>query len=59
MLKRENQQQVADFLLRHADARAGELALPQFGRIAGDGRQNLPGDDGMDGFFYAVVEKAA
>ena len=24
---------------------------------AGAGRQNLPGENGMDGFFYAVVEK--
>jgi len=29
-----------------------------FGRAAGDGRQNLPGMGGMDGFFYAIVEKA-
>lgn len=59
VLKCENQQQVAEFLGRHADARVTELALPQFGHRAGDGRQNLPGDDGMDGFFYAAVEKAA
>lgn len=59
VLKRENQLQIDEFLLRHGDAGAAGLALPQFGQAAGHGRQNLPGDDGMDGFFYAAVEKAA
>jgi 16S rRNA (cytosine967-C5)-methyltransferase len=30
---------------------------PKFGRAAGAGRQRLPGEDGMDGFFYALLEK--
>ena len=35
-------------------------AVPEwFGRRSGVGRQNLPGDGGMDGFFYAVVDKRA
>ena len=29
----------------------------RFGREAGAGRQRLPGEDGMDGFFYAVLVK--
>ena len=29
-----------------------------FGRDAGVGRQRLPGDAGMDGFFYARLAKA-
>jgi 16S rRNA (cytosine967-C5)-methyltransferase len=37
---------------RHVDVPAA------FGRAAGAGRQNLPGTGGMDGFFYAIVEKA-
>jgi len=45
------------FLARTADA----VAVPldeRFGRISGAGRQRLPGEDGMDGFFYALVRKA-
>jgi 16S rRNA (cytosine967-C5)-methyltransferase len=40
-----------------ADARHVDVPAA-FGRAAGDGRQNLPGMGGMDGFFYAIVEKA-
>jgi 16S rRNA (cytosine967-C5)-methyltransferase len=31
----------------------------RYGRAAGAGRQRLPGEDGMDGFFYALLEKHA
>ena len=51
----ENARQVDAFLARHADARP-LLAVPGW-RAAGTGVQNLPGEAGMDGFFYAVVEK--
>ncbi|HEX5693598.1 MAG TPA: 16S rRNA (cytosine(967)-C(5))-methyltransferase, partial [Arenimonas sp.] len=44
------------FLARHADARAA--SLPEIhGHPSGAGRQRLPGEDGMDGFFYARLEK--
>lgn len=57
VLREENEAQVAAFLGRHADARAA--ALPErFGHASGAGRQRLPGEDGMDGFFYARLEKA-
>ncbi|TDR42521.1 16S rRNA m(5)C-967 methyltransferase [Tahibacter aquaticus] len=59
VLRRENEQQIGAFLARQADARALDAIPPRFGRAAGAGRQNLPGNDGMDGFFYAIVEKAA
>lgn len=57
VLPRENAQQIDDFLGRTADARAIDAIPSRFGRAAGAGRQNLPGVGGMDGFFYAIVEK--
>ncbi len=56
VLAAENAQQVAAFLRRHEDARTLSV-LPHW-HVAGAGAQNLPGEGGMDGFFYAVVEKA-
>ena len=56
ILKQENELQVADFLGRNADARAVLLA-DSYGHSAGAGRQRLPGEDGMDGFFYARLQK--
>ena len=55
VLDRENTQQIDDFLRRHADARALPVGLGWHAR--GSGEVNLPGEAGMDGFFYAVVEK--
>ncbi len=51
----ENARQVAAFLAGHADARP--LSLPLIWHAAGDGAQNLPGEGGMDGFFYAILQK--
>ncbi len=57
ILRRENAAQVEAFLSRTPDAAID--ALPEsFGRAEGPGRQRLPGDDGMDGFFYARLRKA-
>lgn len=56
LLRAENEAVIATFLKRHVDART--LALPEsFGHAAGAGRQNLPGERGMDGFYYALLEK--
>lgn len=56
VLAAENANQVAAFLDRQSGARAG--ALPgKWGRAAGAGRQIPPGEDGMDGFYYACLEK--
>lgn len=56
VLRAENETVLAQFLDRHDNAKA--LPVPErFGVAAGVGRQNLPGADGMDGFFYAAVEK--
>jgi 16S rRNA (cytosine967-C5)-methyltransferase len=54
VLSEENSRQVEAFLARTPQARA--LALDaRFGRESGPGRQRLPGEDGMDGFYYALL----
>jgi 16S rRNA (cytosine967-C5)-methyltransferase len=56
VLRAENEAVLAAFRADCADARA--IDVPDaFGRTAGEGRQNLPGTGGMDGFYYAIVEK--
>jgi 16S rRNA (cytosine967-C5)-methyltransferase len=57
ILHEENARQVEAFLARTADARAEPLP-GHLGRAAGPGRQRLPGEDGMDGFFQARLRKA-
>ena len=57
VLPDENQRQVEAFLARTPDAAALPLGEAE-GRAAGPGRQRLPGDDGTDGFFYALLRKA-
>ncbi len=56
VLARENSELVARFLALQPDARACPVA-PSWGRRFGHGRQILPGDRGMDGFYYAVLVK--
>ena len=62
ILRRENDGQVAAFLARTANATLESLD-DRFGHaIAVEGshghvRQRLPGEDGMDGFFYARFRK--
>lgn len=58
ILKCENEAQVDAFLARTADASAEPLD-DRFGHASGVGRQRLPGENGMDGFFYARLRKAA
>ena len=56
VLRAENEAVVRAFRGEHADARS--VPVPSaFGHAAGDGRQNLPGVGGMDGFYYAILEK--
>ena len=57
ILPEENAGQVDAFLARTADVRACPLPAA-FGHAAGAGRQRLPGEDGMDGFFYARLQKS-
>lgn len=56
VLEAENAAQIEDFRARHRDAVAGGR-LPAGWHAAGTGAQNLPGESGLDGFFYAVLEK--
>ncbi|MBP6596044.1 MAG: 16S rRNA (cytosine(967)-C(5))-methyltransferase RsmB [Arenimonas sp.] len=56
VLRDENERQVAAFLARTPDALARPLDA-RFGRVSGAGRQRLPGEDGMDGFFYALLQR--
>lgn len=58
ILKAENENQIAAFLSRTPNAHA-EILDPAFGHAAGPGRQRLPGELGMDGFFYARLGKPA
>lgn len=58
ILAAENARQVDAFLARTPDARAEPLDA-RFGRVAGAGRQRLPGDADGDGFFYARLRRTA
>jgi 16S rRNA (cytosine967-C5)-methyltransferase len=57
ILSEENTAQIDAFLARTPDAVAEPLDA-RYGRASGAGRQRLPGEDGMDGFFYARLRKA-
>lgn len=57
ILKRENSQQIQRFLEKHADAVA-EDPVVKWGTADSFGRQILPGEAEMDGFYYAVLRKS-
>lgn len=56
ILRDENARQVEAFLARTADARAEDPG-DGCGRRDGPGRQRLPGEAGMDGFFLARLRR--
>jgi 16S rRNA (cytosine967-C5)-methyltransferase len=56
ILRAENAERIAAFLARTDDAMEEPLDA-RFGHPAEPGRQRLPGEDGMDGFYYALVRK--
>jgi 16S rRNA (cytosine967-C5)-methyltransferase len=58
LLPEENEAQVRAFLQRHADAREVPLAI-EGSEARAPGRQLFPQPDGGDGFYYALLEKAA
>lgn len=57
VLPQENAGQLANFLANHDDAREQPI-VADWGISAGVGRQILPDQDGMDGFYYACIEKS-
>lgn len=56
LLREENERLVQAFADTHDDARVIPVQLPA-GHAAGPGWQLLPGEDGLDGMFYALLEK--
>lgn len=58
VLRRENSEQVRQFLEQHDDAIEVSPAV-EWGTLESGGRQIMPGDAQMDGFFYAVLRKSA
>ncbi len=58
LLRPENSGQIQRFLEQHADAVAVIPDLDGGTAVAG-GYQFMPGDEQMDGFFYAVLQKSA
>lgn len=58
ILPMENVQQIEAFMQRHRDATV--LPLPDaWGHAQAVGRQTLPGEATMDGFYYALLERTA
>lgn len=56
LLRMENAVQLDAFLGRHPDV-TPEMLGDDYGHLDGAGRQRLPGEQGMDGFFYACMRK--
>ena len=56
VLSRENESIIGSFLAERTDADVVRIDAA-WGRPTGPGRQILPGDDAMDGFFYAALAK--
>jgi 16S rRNA (cytosine967-C5)-methyltransferase len=52
----ENENQMTAFLRRHPDA-TEDVLTTEAGRARAVGRQILPGEAGMDGFYYARLRK--
>jgi len=56
ILRPENEEMIEQFLRGQGDAQPMPFAL-EIGHLAGSGRQILPGMSGLDGMYYAVLEK--
>jgi 16S rRNA (cytosine967-C5)-methyltransferase len=56
VLAEENTRQIEHFLAAMQDAREVTVAAA-WGRVCRHGRQQLPGDDNMDGFYFACLRK--
>lgn len=58
ILREENDARMDAFLKRQPGAREQAIEA-DWGRAMPHGRQILPGEDGMDGFYYCLLEKPA
>jgi 16S rRNA (cytosine967-C5)-methyltransferase len=56
ILTQENENQITRFLACHDDAAEIKLTVPS-GIPRAAGQQILPGEQGMDGFYYACLQK--
>jgi 16S rRNA (cytosine967-C5)-methyltransferase len=56
VLRAENEAVIEAFMAGHDDAQATPVALP-VGQSVGYGHQILTGEAGVDGFYYACLEK--
>lgn len=56
ILRQENDQQISNFLHYHNDAEPVPVDA-DWGTATSFGRQILPGQDDMDGFYYACLQK--
>jgi 16S rRNA (cytosine967-C5)-methyltransferase len=56
VLKDENNRQIEKFLANHPDAELSAFDV-EWGRAGDPGRQILPGQQDMDGFYYARLRK--
>jgi 16S rRNA (cytosine967-C5)-methyltransferase len=59
VFRAENAALAARFVTEHPDARALDLGEAAWGRPSGPGRQILPGEAGVDGFYYACLNKSS
>ncbi len=60
VLPRENSEQITTFVKKSPDATLVSIPVSNdasWGRVSGAGRQILPGESGMDGFYYACLKK--
>lgn len=58
VFRAENAAQITAFLARTANARE-QLIEADWGRACEHGRQILPGENGMDGFYFARISKTS
>ena len=58
ILREENDARMAAFLARQ-DTVTEQVIVADWGRALPHGRQILPGEGGMDGFYYCLLEKNA
>lgn len=56
IVKQENEQQIGQFLNQHENAELVPIDCP-FSSHSEIGLQLLPGDSGLDGFYYALLQK--